>query len=42
MFTQEGRGIRTSDLRFIRRGPNQLNYLLETLQEKSKVKEPWH
>jgi hypothetical protein len=29
MFTQEGVGrIRTSDLRFIRRGPNRLSYLL--------------
>jgi hypothetical protein len=29
MSTQEGGGgIRTSDLRFIRRGPSRLNYLL--------------
>jgi hypothetical protein len=30
MSAQEG-GIRTSDLRFIRRDPNRLNYLLETI-----------
>jgi hypothetical protein len=31
MFAQEGEGrIRTSDLRFIRHGPSQLNYLLRT------------
>jgi hypothetical protein len=32
MFAQEGgRGIRTSDLRFIRRDPSQLNYLLRAI-----------
>jgi hypothetical protein len=32
MSTQEGgRGIRTSDLRFIRRGLSRLNYLLKTI-----------
>jgi hypothetical protein len=31
MSTQEGRvEIRTCDLHFMRRGPNRLNYLLET------------
>jgi hypothetical protein len=31
MFAQEGEiGIRISDLRFIRRGPNRLSYLLGT------------
>jgi hypothetical protein len=30
VHTRGGRGIRTSDLRFIRRDPNRLNYLLGT------------